>query len=65
MAIFNSYFRTKLWAALWAATKRRAWHVDPCAMDAEVRGYSIDDLAAIFAGEFTVEEIRVWAKWME
>lgn len=27
-------------------------------MDAEVRGYSIDDLAAIFAGEFTVEEIR-------
>ena len=39
--------------------------VDPCAMDADVRGYSIDDLAAIFAGEFTVEEIRVWAKWME
>jgi hypothetical protein len=34
-------------------------------MDADVRGYSIDDLAAIFAGEFTVEEIRVWAKWME
>eukprot|EP00435_Cladocopium_sp_Y103_P060619 s221_g22.t1 len=26
--------------------------------DAEVRGYSIDELAAIFGGEFTVEEIR-------